>query len=116
MVRGRAANHTRLRYPAIFPENDLKMGNLPVADVDRHAVKPEIRNVMLAAGIKTSADLDPQILHGFIQHERFRRQPGSQFPGKTTRRGNAQFAGVCSRAGRDVDNSSGLRERSIRYA
>src|SRR5688572_3900327 len=85
------------------------MRDLAIADVDRHAIEPHVGYVMLAAGIKAAADLDTQVFHSLVVGVRLCGKPRPEFAGKTARRGDAKFAGIRSRAGRDVHDRSGSR-------
>ena len=91
----------------LAPEDDLEMRNLAIADVDRHSIEAQIRDVMLAARIEATADLDPQILDGFIQIEGLCGQPRAKLAGETARRRDSQLAGVGARASRDIHDRAG---------
>ena len=83
------------------------MRDLAVDDRPAGSVKAKIGDVVLPARIETAADFDVEILHGLVEVEKLSCQPCSDFSGKTARRGDAQLAGVCAGARRDIDNRAG---------
>ncbi len=88
-------------------EQDLKMRHLVVADGAAVAVEADVGQMMLAAGVETTAHLDFQSFHCFIEREELTGQPRAQFPRQTARRSDAEFAGVRARAGGHVENRTG---------
>src|ERR1041385_658023 len=48
-------------------QHNLEVRHRVIPRMAADAVKTKVGNVMLTAGIKTAADLDMQVLHGFIQ-------------------------------------------------
>ena len=65
-----------------------------------------VGDVMLTAGVEAAADFDPQILDAIGQVTAVFGQACAQFSSQTARCGDAQLAGVCSRAGCDIGDRS----------
>ena len=85
--------------------------HLEVRDgVARHfaadAVEAEVGHVMLAATVEAAADLDVQVLDGFVELKTFLAEPFAQFRRQPARRGNSQLAGVRPGAGGDVHDGA----------
>ncbi len=83
------------------------MGYTVAAHVAAGAKKADVGHVVLAARVKTAADLQANIAHRFIILVAFGGQPLAQFAGQPARTGNAQLAGIGAGAGGHIDD--GLR-------
>src|SRR5688500_7716882 len=59
---------------------------------------------MLSAGIEAATNFDMQILYRFIQSVAFLSQPLAQLSSQPAGCRNSKLAGVCPRAGRNIDN------------
>src|SRR5262245_44453884 len=90
-------------------EDDLEMRHLKSFDVAVDAVKADVGDVMLAAGIEAAAHLDAQIFHRLVELQTLLAETIAQLARQTARRGDAQFAGVGPRAGRDIDDGRRVR-------
>jgi hypothetical protein len=80
------------------------MRNLAIINGPARPVKTEIRNVVLAAGIETSADLDTQVADALVEVEIVRRKPSAKLCRETARGRDAEFAGIRTRTSNGVDN------------
>src|SRR5580658_9571325 len=63
--------------------------------------------MVLAAAVEAAADLDMQVFDWLIELKTLLAKPLVQLSRQATRRRNAQFAGVGSRAAHDVDDGTG---------
>src|SRR6202034_1893348 len=96
----------------MFPftaEDDLEMRHSKAADFPADAVETQIGDMVLAAAIEAAADLDMEMLHGFIELEAFLGQAFVKLAGQSARGRNAQLAGIRARAGDDVNDRARSR-------
>ena len=75
-------------------EDHLEMRHLKSLHVAVDAVKADVGDVMLAAGVEAAADFDAQILHRLVELQALLAESVAQLARQTARRRDAQFAGV----------------------
>ncbi len=96
-----------VRAAVVLPlaaQHHLEVRHGVSADLAADAVEAEVGHVMLAATVEAAADLDVQILHGFVQLETFLGERFVQLGRQSARGGNSQLAGVRAGAGDDIDD------------
>src|SRR2546426_377315 len=108
--------------PEFTAQHDLKMRHLIAIDVTVDAVKTDVSDVMLAAGVEAAAHLNTEIFYRFVQRQTFFTELLVQLARKASRRSDAQFACVGSGASRDIDDGRRVRRaesdalnRSIKF-
>src|SRR4029077_14537772 len=116
----------RLRYPlgwngangySVFPrivvkfsaKDHLKMRHLEALHVAVDAVKADVGNMMLAAGVKAAANFNAQIFYRLIELQALLTQSIAQLPCEPTGRCDSQFARIRPWARCDVHNSCSVR-------
>src|SRR5581483_2030048 len=76
-------------------------------DLTAYAIEAEVGDVVLAATVEASADLDVQVLHGFVGRVALFSDALAELGGETARRGNAELASIGAGARDDINQCPG---------
>src|SRR5258708_1930355 len=117
VFRGDGKNRRAVRSPVVLPlaaQNDLKVRNRVAGDLPTYTVKSQIRDVVLPATVEAATYFDMQIADRFIGLEAGLAHALTQLACEPARGRNAEFAGVCARAGNNIDQRPGARVAQTR--
>ena len=88
-------------------QHHLEVRDRVVVALAAHAVEAQVGDVMLTAGVEAARHLDAQAADHLVQLHRAAQQALADLPGQPARGSDAQLAGVCARARRDVHDRAG---------
>jgi hypothetical protein len=90
-------------------KHNLKVWDGIVPGVTAHAIESQVGDVVLSAGIETTANFDMQVLYRFIQRVALLGQSLTELASQTAGGRNSKFAGIGSGTGGNVDYRSRAR-------
>src|SRR5207249_3494043 len=93
VLRRHGADRKTIRPGVVFPfaaNDDLEMRNLAIADRPARAIEAKVRDVVLAARVEASANLDVQVFDRLIKSEELVGKTCANLTSKTSRRSDAE--------------------------